>query len=415
MPLHFLPAGGGLAIQNLPGISGGLAKGPPAVLNALLSADSTLPKAGYKQPLGISLPLEKAPGEAYPLWAFWMEAETVWEPRFGPFEEWRSRLPDSHRGRPLLVVARTQGHWDLPDRFSPELARLLQEKDPLGTPDGRMVVCAAPPAMPLCDSLHSAIGWFLDSMRPSSHEPFPANCLVVRSGCRTVRWGLPFSAAVLACASSQKLVARHPDPPPFRMPLPCGLRVQTNWEGPFLWGAWRTEERAERFLTLGYRAGAAIRGGLSVCMASEERSRALFHGALVSTSGGASIARGTSDGLLERALRAITRNLAESHAVRHAMETPYAELLRTAAPDTLTLHEAASLPAAEPMGPPPEDPEEDGEASGKTFPPDDLCGALQQPREVQMVFPSAKAAARNGAFSALKPVPGRHAGRMKAA
>jgi hypothetical protein len=192
------------------------------------------------------------------------------------------------------------------------------------------------------------------------------------------------------------------------------LRVQTNWKGPLLWGAWRGEQRQERFLTLGYYAGDAIRGGVNVQLAREGQSRALFHGALTRASGGASIMRAASDALLDRSLRAIARNLAEHSEIRRAMETPYAELLRTFAPNVLTLFEAASIRSAEPLDPS-GDFEEARGTSSTSFPPDGLCGELQQQREVQMVFSGSKASARSGSFHVLKPVRRRYRGRTKAA
>lgn len=415
MPLHFLPSSQGLAILDLPGIADGQVEGPPTLVNALISAAIAPPDACYGQPLQISLQFAQSSAARYPLWAFWLKADAVWESRFGPLGAWRSQLPSTHHARPLLVIARAQGHWELGECFSPQLARLLHEKDPLGTPDGRMLVYAAPPSMPLRDSLHAGVKWFLDSMRPSSQEPLPENCLMLRSGCSSVEWDLPFPAAVLVRASRQGLSSQHPDPPLFRIPLAHGLRVQTNWKGPLLWGAWRGERRQERFLTLGYHAGDAIRGGVNVQLAREGQSRALFHGALTRASGGASITRAASDALLDRSLRTIARNLAEHSEIRHAMETPYAELLRTFAPNPLTLCEAASMPSAEPLAPLSGAFKEDGAVSGSPFPPDGLCGELQQQREVRMVLSGSKAAVRNGSFHVLKPVRRRYRGRTNAA
>lgn len=97
------------------------------------------------------------------------------------------------------------------------------------------------------------------------------------------------------------------------------------------------------------------------------------------------------------------------------METPYAELLRTFAPNPLTLCEAASMPSAEPLAPLSGAFKEDGAVSGSPFPPDGLCGELQQQREVRMVLSGSKAAVRNGSFHVLKPVRRRYRGRTNAA
>ncbi|MDZ7637406.1 MAG: hypothetical protein U5J83_04015 [Bryobacterales bacterium] len=102
---------------------------------------------------------------------------------------------------------------------------------------------------------------------------------------------------------------------------------------------------------MGRWAGSAIRGGVQVQLHKESQSKAQFHGSLSRVSGGANVTRVKSDQLLARSVRNIARELADDYKLTLAMETPYAELLRVAAPQEITLFEAASKPEAEPLDP----------------------------------------------------------------
>lgn len=425
MSLHFLPTSTGLAIQGIPGIAEGLVEGPSPLVNALISATAVPPESCYSQPLGISLRSMRPGLPIYPLWAFWLRPNQIWEPGFAPLQSWRTQLPSTHRGSPLLVLAKAQGRWSGDEAFSTELSRILHERDPLGAPDGRMLVHAAFPSMPLRNSLFQAIQCFLASMQPSSQEFLPENTMLVRSGWSSANWDLPFPAAVLVRASRRGLTAQHPDPPLFRISIPHGLRVQTNWKGPLVWGAWRGDRRQERFLTLGRWAGSAIRGGVQVQLHKESQSKAQFHGSLSRVSGGANVTRVKSDQLLARSVRNIARELADDYKLTLAMETPYAELLRVAAPQEITLFEAASKPEAEPLDPLSVSVLDGGPLSEIQYPPEGLCAELQQRREVQMVFAESRISLGKGSFAALHPparIPDtqrrgdkRHRGRMNAA
>ncbi|MCC6265547.1 MAG: hypothetical protein IT169_18390 [Bryobacterales bacterium] len=164
MALSFQPTPGGLAIRGIEGVDEALVEGPVALRDAISGGAAAPPDSCYEQSLRITLRLARAGGTKYPLWAFWTRADAQLEPRFRPLAAWRARIAPPCRQSPSLVVARSEGHWDLREGFRPDLAQLLHEKDILDAPDGRMLMSAAPPAVLLRDALSTAIRCFLHSM-----------------------------------------------------------------------------------------------------------------------------------------------------------------------------------------------------------------------------------------------------------
>lgn len=393
----------GLAAQGIPGIREGVVQGPAALLSALSSAAASLPDSCIGKPLAISLRFERAIEANYPLWAFWLKADAAWGTGFAPLSEWRSRLPASHKALPLLVMARSQGRWDLEDPFRPEFAHLLREKDPLGNPDGGMLVHAAAPGTPPGEALHASLQRFLDSIRPSGGEDLPENCLVARSGCRSVEWDLPLPATLLARMLGEGSTGRNSRPSVIRIPLTPSLRVRARWKGPLLWGAWRAAEAWERFLALGYRGGDAMRIGLDVRAEESGETHARFHRCLADASSGMEISRAECDHILSRGIRTIARNLAEDGEIGRILETPYAVLLRRNAPKGLSLFEAVSLPSPEPPEASPGGFGEDGSIRDSELPKPDLRAALQREREAAVVFSLSTRAAGNDRFPTRRP------------
>lgn len=412
---QFTPSSRGLTIQGLSGIREGLIEGPPALRSALVSGETALTEGGYGQPLRISLSFQKSGGTAYRLWAFWMRAVQDWEPRFGPLVTWCFRLSAAQRGRPFLVVARAEGRWDLPDRFLPDLAWLLQERDPLGTPEGRLLIHATPPAMPLGESLSSAVGWYLETMRPSGQGRFPVGCLFVRSGRQSVEWDVPFPASVHVVRPRKESRGSRDQSPTLRILLEQGLLAKARWNGPLLWGAWRSETQQERFLTLGYRAGAAIHGTVSVQLPQEEATRSQFHADLVRARGGEPVPRTVSDGLLGRGLRSIARNLEGSNELRRVMEQPYADLLRILPREGMTLFDAASVPEPEPLGPGPANIKAQADLDTRGLPPQGVWRELQRSREALMVLSNTRARRHSDGSLTSRPAREGYFGKTNAA
>ncbi|MCL4782110.1 MAG: hypothetical protein KJZ70_03660 [Bryobacterales bacterium] len=375
MSMALVPVPNGLAIQGMPGIAEGMMEGPPDLLRALVSGDALPPASCYEQPLRIALQFEGAGGARYPLWAFWLRTDDTWGAGFTPLREWRAQLPPPQRAHPLLVMARSQGRWDLEERFSLEFTQLMQEKDPLGIPDGRMMVRADTAAVPLHEALHTSIRSLLDSMRPASREPLPENCLVLRSGYRAVDWNLPCPAAVVARLRGEGAAARSLRGATGRIPLSPDPRVRARWKGPLLWGAWKSGGGGQRFLTLGYRGGDALHGELTVQAGEGDETQEQFSRCLTDFLNGEAIARAESDAALSRCMRTLTRNLEGDPEIRRALETPYAVLLRGGIPESLRLFEAASMPSPEPLKP------SHGKLAGE-----DLRAELQRPRDVPVVL-----------------------------
>lgn len=394
MSHNFTPHQNGLILRDLPGKATCQIEGPASLTNALLSRLSSPPDATLTQPMHLNLDCLPGSGVAYPLWAFWLPPDIVWEPRFNPLQSWRAQLPPARRRMPFLVLAKAQGTWDLQEMFSTQFSHLLQERDPLGTPNGRILAYAPLPPAPLGDSLAHALITFLHTLSPRSEATLPEATFVVRSGVDRVHWDLPFPATLFVRKSRHGYAATTQDPPSLRVPIPHGLRVQAQWQGPFVWGAWRAEQQQERFLSLGVRGAAPLHGGLSIHFAREGVDRARIHAAISRSFLSAPISRETSNQTVDRALRGIERNFAEDFEIGATLDSAYGNLLRFPVSPPLPLSQAITLPE-----PPPFDPIRgeslDDDAAPRPLPPDGLQACLQILREAQATIGNRKQVQRS--------------------
>ncbi|MCC6265546.1 MAG: hypothetical protein IT169_18385 [Bryobacterales bacterium] len=220
---------------------------------------------------------------------------------------------------------------------------------------------------------------------------------MARSGHTAVEWDLPLPASVFVRTAQEGLGGKRSGQPGVGIPLAPSLRARCNWKGALLWGAWRGDGEQERFLTLGYRAGDALRGGFVVEAEAGGETQARFHASMAETWSGARISRTQSDALLSRGIRAINRDLQEDFEINWTMGTPYAALLRKCATNPLSLFEAASAPLPEPLEPLPGTSAKGGKRDGGPIPPEELLILLQQERKASAVFaPSATGACDRG-------------------
>lgn len=390
MSLHLSVEDHSLLLQGLPGNAACSIEGPALLLNALLSPITSPPPAALGQPL--RLRLQGLPGARaeYPLWAIWFSPDTTGEPRFAPLDSWRAQGSPACRQSPVLAIAKAQGAWDLPEIFATpssdlRLSDLLHERDPLGTPDGRLLLIAPQPAVNLGDTLAAALATFFHSLAPEADAIFPENALFIRSGIRSIQWNLPLPASIHLRPAPKALRARNPNPSSLRVSAPLGLQVRARWNGPFLWGAWRTQQQQERFLTLGIRGGAALHGDLSLGLEKEAENRALLHASLPHRNFSVPVSQEASSQLLDRAVRSLQRDLLRDSRIQTTLETPYGELLRIPVAAPLSLFLANAIPE-----PPLRDPlpgnAPDADASSLSVPPRGLCACLQSPREAQLVI-----------------------------
>lgn len=308
-------------------------------------------------PLLLRVFLPAAPSVAYPLWACWLRPETVFPQSFAPIVQWRKALAPTNRALPVLLLARAVGGVDAPVLWDPRLPALLDERNAVGIPDGRLLLMAGQGGAgegPLAAQLATALTVFLSALRPGTRRTLPEGCMLLRCGRHRAVLETAPAFRVFAVQASKKQWSSAGRSTGQPLCLPAGLHLACELEGSMLWGAWRGNHRPDalttRFVTATSRAGKALRFQFRV-----RESRAMEDSAtqlLVAEGDVPAPAEVTKGAVHPVILRRLQAAVDGDGALQQACRTPYQLLQQESHTGPLSL-EMAATPLA---GPKPREP-----------------------------------------------------------
>ncbi|MCW5962662.1 MAG: hypothetical protein KIT83_01380 [Bryobacterales bacterium] len=362
-------------------------------------------------PLLLDVRLQAAPESPYLLWACWSSPDMILQPGFVPLNEWRMSLSPRRRTLPVLMLARAQGRYDLPPVWDPEFAALLDERNPTGTMDGRLLLLACPDGPPSwcpAEELARALSLYVASLSPGVKQPLPAGCFLVRSGygalsLETVPQVRVFAAQVFAKTTGiPRTLSRKP------FPLPPGLALECQLRGNLLWGAWRgdaphhsdltcfvsTTSRADRATSLRFRVNCSMSASHQNAFTD-----ALLTTAILERRARVSPTAGEASEASKALITLITRRLLQSvetdGRLARVIKTPYFVVRQEARSATLSIHEAAVLPQPWELPDGGQGPSEPADQRQQTDDFVSLFRLLSQDRDLQVLLPDNPWLARN--------------------
>ena len=92
-------------------------RGAIDLLEQLLRDERDVRRKWLETPIAIEAAIPGAATVTYPITACWLPAERITEPELAPLAAWMEELDGVLQSRPLLLLARAEGRWDLPSTW----------------------------------------------------------------------------------------------------------------------------------------------------------------------------------------------------------------------------------------------------------------------------------------------------------
>lgn len=397
--------------NKLNGVSRVLCEGESPLLAHIVGPGQAIRESLCGVPLLLDVRLDAAPQSQYLLWACWLSPDTDLQPHFAPLNQWRMSLSPPRRALPVLMLARAQGRFDIPPVWDPKFAALLDERNPIATMDGRLLLLASPagpqPWYP-GEALTQALSHYVASLLPGTKQLLPSGCFLVRSGPGTLSINTNPRIRVFAARVSAKTNGTPRSPSRNAVPLPPGLTLECQLKGNLLWGAWRGDGvhnlDAVRFVSTTSQAHRATSVKFRIQCSMSAADQHAFTDALP----GASIplAQATiptaagqpgdaSNTLISLISRKLLQSVETDGRLARIIKMPYLVVHQEVLPAALSIEEAAAFPYLGKLPDGGQGPAESIVQRQEIAEFVSFLGLISQNRDIQMVLPSNLSMARN--------------------